>query len=114
MALPVLVLLTGVLVWGVLVGAAQVRCVDAAREAARAAARGDPQGQVLAIARANAPQGAAVAVSGQDDTVTVAVSALSRAPGGLGGVLSLRVASTATAAREPGQVGTSGELGASR
>jgi hypothetical protein len=100
-ALPVLVLLTGVLVWGVLVGAAQVRCVDAAREAARSAARGDPPGQVLALARDNAPPGAAVAVSEQGGTVRVDVSAESRGPGGLGGLLSLRVSASASAAREP-------------
>ncbi|MEZ0091357.1 hypothetical protein ABH925_002519 [Streptacidiphilus sp. EB129] len=101
MALPVLVLLTGVLLWGVLVGAAQVRCVDAAREAARAAARGDPAGQVLAIARREAPRDAAVAVSEQGGTVRVEVSTVSTGPGGLGGLLSLRVSGSATAVREP-------------
>lgn len=104
-------LFTGVLVWGVLVGAAQLRCVDAAREAARAAARGDPQGQVLAIARENAPQGATVAVSEQGDTVRVQVSAVSRGPGGLGGLLALRVEGSASALREPGEADASGSGG---
>ncbi|MHA6762163.1 TadE family type IV pilus minor pilin [Streptacidiphilus sp. PAMC 29251] len=103
--LPVLVLLIGVLVWGVLVGAAQVRCVDAAREGARAAARGDPQGQVLDVVRRDAPQGAAVELSESGGTVVVRVSAQSRAPGGLGGLLSLPVGATAVAAREPGEPG---------
>ena len=100
--LPVLVLLVGVLVWGVLVGAAQVRCVDAAREAARAAARGDPQDRVLDVARRTAPGGASVTVSESGDTVEVRVSAVSRAPGALGGLLSVPVGATAVAAREPG------------
>ncbi|MFC1430941.1 TadE family type IV pilus minor pilin [Streptacidiphilus sp. N1-3] len=106
--LPVLVMLIGMLVWGVLVGAAQVRCVDAAREGARAAARGDPEGQVLDLARRSAPPGAAVELSESDGTVMVRVSAVSRAPGGLGGLLSLPVAATAVAAREPGGPGVLG------
>lgn len=107
MVLPVLVLLIGVLVWGVLAGAAQVRCVDAAREAARAAARGDPREQVLDVARRTAPRDASVAVSESGDTVLVRVSAVSRAPGGLGALLSLPVAATAVAAREPGDLAVS-------
>lgn len=105
MVLPVLVLLTGMLVWGVLVGAAQLRCVDAAREAARAAARGDPQGEVLAAARRNAPRDAAVAVSSSGSTVVVRVSAVARGFGALGGLLSVPVEGTATAVREPGEPG---------
>ncbi|WP_042437441.1 TadE family type IV pilus minor pilin [Streptacidiphilus albus] len=100
--LPVLVALTAVLLWGVLVGAAQIRCVDAAREAARAAARGDPAGRVAAVAQAAAPKGARVAVSEQGDTVRVEVSARSQGPGVLGGVLSLPVSASASALREPG------------
>ena len=102
MLLPVLAALMAVLVWGVLVGAAQIRCVDAAREAARAAARGDPPGQVLAAARATAPQGAAVTVSEQGADVRVVVSARSRGPGALGGLLSLQVSGSASALREAG------------
>ena len=98
--LPVLVALMAVLVWGVLVGAAQIRCVDAAREGARAAARGDPPGQVLAAARAAAPQGAVVAVSEHGADVRVVVSARSNGPGTLGGLLSLQVSGSASALRE--------------
>ncbi|WP_370468366.1 TadE family type IV pilus minor pilin [Streptacidiphilus sp. P02-A3a] len=98
--LPVLVTLMAVLVWGVLVGAAQIRCVDAAREGARAAARGDPPDQVLAVARAAAPPGAAVAVTEHAADVRVVVSARSQGPGALGGLLSLQVSGTASALRE--------------
>lgn len=98
--LPVLVALMAVLVWGVLVGAARIRCVDAAREGARSAARGDPPGQVLAAARAAAPKGAAVAVSQDGTDVRVVVSARSNGPGTLGGLLSLQVSGSASALRE--------------
>jgi TadE-like protein len=105
--MPVLVALMAVLVWAVLVGAAQIRCVDAAREAARAAARGDPPGQVLAVARAAAPAGAVVAVSEQGADVRVVVSARSNGPGTLGGLLSLQVSGSASALREvPSQLST--------
>ncbi|QMU74679.1 hypothetical protein GXW83_01660 [Streptacidiphilus sp. PB12-B1b] len=98
--LPVLVALVAVLVWGVLAAAAQVRCVDAAREAARAAARGDSPERVAGAARATAPEGAAVTVSTRGDSVQVVVSAQSRGPGVLGGLLSLRVSGSASALRE--------------
>ena len=42
LAIPLLLSLTIGLVWLLSIGAAQVRMVDAAREAARATARGDP------------------------------------------------------------------------
>ena len=100
--LPVLVALTAVLVWGVLVGAAQIRCVDAAREAARAAARGDPAGQVMGVAQAVAPAGARIEVSEQGESVRVVVSAESQGPGVLGGLLSMPVSATASALREAG------------
>jgi TadE-like protein len=100
--LPVLVALMAVLTWGVLVGSAQIRCVDAAREAARSAARGDPPGQVVAAARAAAPEGAAVEVSERGGSVRVVVSARSRGPGVLGGLLSLQVSGSASALREAG------------
>ena len=44
MALPLLVAVTVGLVWLLAVGAAQLRVVDAARETARAVARGDDAG----------------------------------------------------------------------
>lgn len=102
-ALPGLVLIAALLLWAVLVGSAKVRCVDAAREAARAAARGDPQ--AVALGRAAAPPGASVAVSEAGDMVRAEVSAVSSGPGGL---LSFRVSATAVAEREPGEPGTGG------
>ena len=59
MVLPLLVAVTLGLVWLLAVGAAQVRTVDAARETARALARGDEEsaavGRGLAVAPAGRP-----------------------------------------------------------
>ncbi|GAA1146987.1 hypothetical protein F4556_003834 [Kitasatospora gansuensis] len=97
-ALPALVLLCALLVWGVVTAAAQIRCVDAARVGARAAARGD--GNAGALAQAAAPAGARVSVATGGDTVRVTVEAPSPAPGRLGGALSVRLHAEAVAARE--------------
>jgi hypothetical protein len=73
--LPVLVAFALALVWGLLVMSAQIRCVDAARAGARAAARQDPVDAVLAVARATAPRGADVTVGREGDQVRVIVVA---------------------------------------
>ncbi|PTM95886.1 TadE-like protein [Streptomyces sp. VMFN-G11Ma] len=73
--LPVLVMFTTALVWGLLVVAAQIQCVDAARTGARAAARQDPAGTVTELARATAPRGARVTVHREGDRVHVVVEA---------------------------------------
>lgn len=72
MSLPVLVLLTLVGVAAVGVGQARVRCADAAGEAARAVARGDP-GVAADRARAAAggPVSLSVASSASDTRVSV-------------------------------------------
>ncbi|MFE0463229.1 TadE family type IV pilus minor pilin [Kitasatospora sp. NPDC058965] len=96
--LPTLVLLMAMLIWGVLTAAAQLRCIDAARVAARAAARGD--GNAVDLAQAVAPPGAAVEVVASADTVRVQVAANSPGLGRLAPVLSLRVSADAVATRE--------------
>lgn len=73
--LPVLVVFATALVWGLLVMAAQIQCVDAARTGARAAARQDPAAAVLEVTRATAPRGAAVTISREGDQVRVVVVA---------------------------------------
>ncbi|MQS13423.1 pilus assembly protein TadE [Streptomyces kaniharaensis] len=102
-ALPALVLLAAMLIWGVLAAAAQIRCVDAARIGARAAARGEVD--AAALARAAAPLGAQVQVALASDTVRVTVDAPSTAPGRLGGLLSVQLSAVAVAAREDTLVG---------
>ena len=66
-----------VCVGGLTAVCAQVRCVDAAREAARLAARGDTAG-ADAVVRGVAPPGAAVEFSRRGDFVEARVSARSR------------------------------------
>lgn len=73
--LPVLVVFAMALAWGLLVVAAQIQCVDAARTGARAAARQDPVGAVVEVAREAAPRGARVTVSREAGLVRVVVVA---------------------------------------
>lgn len=73
--LPVLVMFAMALVWGLLVMAAQIQCVDAARTGARAAARQDPTDAVIEVTREAAPRGATVTVGREGDEVRVVVVA---------------------------------------
>lgn len=81
--LPVVVLLLGVLLGGIGLAVEQVRCVDAARLGARAAARGDPPAAVEALVREAAPGGATVQVSRGGSRVRVVVRANPRVLGAL-------------------------------
>ena len=73
--LPVLVMFAMALVWGLLVVAAQIECVDAARAGARAAARQDPADAVVKVVEEAAPRGARVTVSRENGQVRVVVVA---------------------------------------
>jgi Flp pilus assembly protein TadG len=98
--LPVLLLVLAGAVAAVIVVGAQLRCVDAAREGARAAARGEQVAIVTALAGRAAPDGAVTTVSPEGDEVRVSVSARV-AP--LGPVpLRITVSAVAVALREPG------------
>ena len=83
LGIPLLVALTAGLVWMLAVGAAQVRVVDASREAARAVARGDAVTAAEAVALRIAPEGARVSVAVGDGQVVVTTTARVRGPGGL-------------------------------
>ena len=98
--LPVLLLVLAGVVAAVVVVGAQLRCVDAAREGARAAARGEPAATVSALAGRAAPDGAVTTVSSDGEQVQVTVTARI-AP--LGPVpLRITVSAEAVALREPG------------
>lgn len=73
LGLPLLMVVTWALAWLLSVVAVQIRTVDAAREAARAVARGDPPADAVAVARRVAPAGAAVRID-QGDPVVVRVT----------------------------------------
>ena len=97
--LPAVVLLLVALLAIASTAIAQMRCTDAARAGARAAALGEPDGEVVATARRLAGADASVAVSRSDEWVTVEVSA---AVGpGLWGGSPLRARATAVARAEP-------------
>ena len=68
MVLPVLVALTAALAWAVTLGIAQVRLVDAAREAARLAARDESAATVRDAALAEAPEGSRLVLHRDGDT----------------------------------------------
>ncbi len=98
--LPVLVLFTAMLLWGLMAAAAQIRCVDAARAGARSAARSEPEAAAVAAAAGVAPAGAAVAVRRDGELVRVRVTARSLGPGRLAGLLSVDVGAEAAALDE--------------
>ena len=83
LVLPLLVAVTMGLVWLLAVGAAQVRTVDAARETARAVARGDAADEAVARGRRVAPPGSTVTVSRGGGEVRVTVTGEVAGPGGL-------------------------------
>lgn len=102
MVLPLLLAVTAGLVWFLVVGLGQLRVTDAAREAARALARGEPVGTATELATRIGPPGTRVEVSESDGLVEVTVTARVDGPGGvLGALPGADVGATATAALEP-------------
>lgn len=100
-ALPALLILLCVALWAVATGAAQLRCLDAAREGARASARGEAPEIVLDAVRRAAPAHATVRVSRDGGLVHISVSASVAPLGQLAGrAPSLRVSGTASASVE--------------
>jgi len=83
MVLPVLVALTLGLVWLLAVGIDQARTVDAARETARAVARGDDEASALARGRRVGPAGTVVVVGRSGGDVVATATATVAGPGGL-------------------------------
>ena len=83
LVLPLVAGFALVLVWVVSLGIAQVRAVDAARDAARGLARGDDERQAIAAAQRTAPNGARVSIAKSGGSVTVSVSLQAQAPGWL-------------------------------
>lgn len=103
MALPVLVVFVLALVWALVAASDQIRCVDAARAGARAAARSEPEGAVRATVREAAPGGARVAVERAGGLWRVRVEAPAPGPGPLGLTLSAEAVALAedTVGTEP-------------
>jgi hypothetical protein len=102
-ALPALVVLVAAGMTAVSVLTAQLRCVDAAREAARAAARGEDAAIVRSLAERSGPDGSDVQVTSGGREVEVTVSAEADSVGGL--LPAVRVRANAVALREPEATG---------
>jgi hypothetical protein len=101
--LPVLVVLLVAGLWAVGVVVANIRCVDAARDAARAVARGEPTEVAQAIAERSAPRGAEVGISHDGPDVHVVVTAAAELDWALlDGLPSAQVEGRATVRSEPG------------
>lgn len=87
MALPILVALTVGLVWLLSLGAAQLRVIDAARETARAVARGDAVAAAVSAGEQVVPDGGRVVVRSRGDgaggQVVAEATAQVSGPGGL-------------------------------
>ncbi len=98
-AVTALILVAVLGIAGVAVVADQVRCVDAAREAARLTARGEPD-RARAAAATIAPAGADIDIRREGDTIAVTVEA-DPAVGLLPG---LRARGEAYAIAEPGSL----------
>lgn len=99
--LPFLVLVTLALTWMIAIGISQVRCLDAAREAARVAARGDGTAAAISVASQVAPAGSQVEFHEGKGLVQVVVTVRAAPPVPfLGNALAVRLSATATAAQE--------------
>jgi hypothetical protein len=96
-AVPVLVVLLAAALTAVTAVTAQMRCVDAAREIALAASRGDADPS--AAGYAVAPPGAVVSVAAEGDTVRALVTASVRPLGPW--LPAPTVSASAVATREP-------------
>ena len=97
--LPVLLFVLAGAVAAVTVLGAQLRCVDAAREGARAAARGEDVATVRSLVLRAAPDGVAVSVTRTGEDVRIGVSGRISPLGAV--PLDVEVSAEATARLEP-------------
>ncbi|GAA4239425.1 hypothetical protein GCM10022254_59490 [Actinomadura meridiana] len=100
-ALPALVLVTAIALWGLKVASVQLTCTDAAQAGARAAARGEPLPAVREFVARAVPKGATIKVHRDKATVQVDISAAVNPPAAAH-LPALTVHGRATAATEPG------------
>jgi len=104
--LPVLLLVLAAAVAAVTAVGGQLRCVDAAREGARAAARGETVSVVTELASRAAPDGAVVTIADEGEAVRVSVAARIPLLGSL--PVGVPVEASAVGMREPGPPGPAG------
>jgi Flp pilus assembly protein TadG len=107
--LPAIVAVLAIALSAVAAATAQLRCVDAARAGARAAARGESPTATMAAAKGAAPSGATVNVVRSGATVRVHVQGRVSLLGPIGaGRLSVAVSATEQAPVEGGAPAASG------
>ena len=99
--LPALMVVLAAALWAVQAVSVQLECVDAARAAARAAARGEPLDQVITRARTATRPEAQVAVTRDTETTTVQITVEVRPPRGQS-LPAVQISATAIADTEPG------------
>ncbi|MEU1347992.1 TadE family type IV pilus minor pilin [Streptomyces sp. NPDC005795] len=95
MVIPVLVIFVLALLWALMAASAQIRCVDAARAGARAAARSESEAQVRDAALSAAPRRARVEVERAGELWRVTVAAPSSGPGPLAVTLTAKAVAAA-------------------
>lgn len=98
--LPVIAVMLLAATWAVGVVVTHIRCLDAARDTARAVARGEPPDEAEQLGRRSAPSGSSVDVSRSGDDVTAVVSTSVDWPL-FGSVHAVRVEERATVQVEP-------------
>ena len=104
--LPVIVVMLLAASWAIGLVVAQIRCTDAARDVARAVARGEPEEDARRIGLRAAPSGSEVAITRTGDDVTVLVShAVALDWPVLGPVSAVDLEARATVQVEPGDLG---------
>jgi Flp pilus assembly protein TadG len=99
--LPALTVILALVLWAVAAVTAQLACVDAARMAARALARGEQVAAVRAAAEQAAPSGAFITVGASGQQVVAEVSASVGVTLPAVGRIGVPVHGRAVAAREP-------------
>jgi Flp pilus assembly protein TadG len=109
--LPMIAIFAVGLAWLVSLGVVQVRVQDAAREAARVAARGDSVVTATSYARRIAPAGARVTIARSGGSVVVTVEAPVDGPGGFFRFLPDYTVRARSVAALEGGVGAAGGAG---
>jgi Flp pilus assembly protein TadG len=97
--LPALMVVLAAALWAIQAVGAQLECVDAARSAARAAARGEPLDQVGEVARAATRPDAQIDVTRDVETTRVQITVQVRPAWGAS-LPAVRVSASATADTE--------------
>jgi hypothetical protein len=104
-ALPALVLMTALGIWGVTVASIKLACLDSARSGARAAARGESLASVRALVMRSVPASASVRVHRDSSTSRIEIAVPVEGPAAVD-LPPLIVRARATAITEPGAATT--------